>query len=170
MTTMLASIEQVLRMASYVATPIVAVAATVIAWQQMKVNQRKYDADLYDRRLRVYEEVRKLLSIATREGDVSTRDVLLFRVAVSEADFLFGSDVSIYIEQLYKRAIDLGRWSDEMRTPKEARPADYDHKKVVDEKYNALRWLAAQYEPAKNLFGEYLAIGAYKIRAKGRAR
>ena len=54
---MLTSIEQVLRMASYIATPIVAVAATVIAWQQMKVNQRKYDADLYDRRLRIYEEV-----------------------------------------------------------------------------------------------------------------
>jgi len=151
-------IEQAMRMASYIATPIVAVAATVIAWQQMKINHRKLQADQYDRRLRIYEEVRKILSLAMRDGDLSTEALLQFRTSVSEADFLFGPEVMKYIEEIYSRGLNLWRWNEEYRTPKDARAPDYDHKKVVSEKYKELRWLVGQFEPAKQMFKKYLDI------------
>ena len=44
-------------------TPVIAIVATYIAWQQWKSNQLKLHLDRYDRRLRVYEEVRQILSI-----------------------------------------------------------------------------------------------------------
>ena len=38
-------------------TPIIAVVATYIAWQQWNTNKQKLILDRYDRRLKVYEEV-----------------------------------------------------------------------------------------------------------------
>jgi hypothetical protein len=62
MTSDLNFIEQLFRLGSYIATPIGAVAAVFIArrqaetaQQQTRVNERKYDADLYERRLRIYD-------------------------------------------------------------------------------------------------------------------
>lgn len=130
----------------------------VIAKQQARVNERKYQADLYDRRLRIYEEVRKVMGVATRQGDVPLDDFLRFQMAVSEADFLFGDDVVSYLKTFRERCVDLGRWNDEFRTPVSARPSDFDLKKVVDEKYKALRWVTGQYDPAKALFRKYLQL------------
>lgn len=154
----LTCIEQALRMMSYLATPIVAVAAVWIAYQQMRIAHRKLQTDQYERRLRVYEEIRKLLSIATAKGDLPFEDLLRFRTAVSEADFLFGPEVMSYIEELYKHGCDLGMWNDMFRTPAQARGEDYDHRKVVESKYKELRWVTAQYEPARQLFKKYLNI------------
>jgi hypothetical protein len=154
----LTCIEQVLRMLSYLATPVVAVAAVWIAYQQMRIAHRKLQTDQYERRLRIYEEIRKLLSIATAKGDLRFEDLLRFRTAVSEADFLFGPEVMKYIDELYKRGCDLGMWNEMYRTPVEARAEDYNHHKVVESKYRELRWLTAQYEPARNVFKKYLDI------------
>lgn len=154
----LADIEQALRMLSYLATPIVAVAAVTIAHQQMRIAHRKLQTEQYDRRLRVYEEVRKLLSIAMAKGDLPFQDLLRFRTSVSEADFLFGPEVMAFIDELYKRGVQLGYWNDEFRTPPEARGLDYNHKKVVSEKYKELRWIVDQFEPARKVFKKYLDI------------
>lgn len=44
-------------------TPLIAIVAVYIAWQQWQTNKHKLELELYDRRLRIYEEVRKILSI-----------------------------------------------------------------------------------------------------------
>ena len=150
--------EQILRMLSYIATPIIAVAAVRIAWEQTKINRQKLILDRYDRRLRIYEEVKRLLSIITRDANIGIEDLLKFRVATSEADFLFGSDVTAYIDELYKHAADLRMWASMYRDYTQPQPSDYDHKKVVDAKDREFRWLTAQYEPSKELFRSYLDV------------
>jgi hypothetical protein len=47
-------------------TPVIAIVALYIAWQQYKVNERKFAFDQYERRLRVYQEVRSVLLLVTR--------------------------------------------------------------------------------------------------------
>ena len=68
-------------------TPLIAIVATYIAWQQWQTNKQKLEMDRYDRRLHVYEEVRKILSIVLRDAKASYEDLLKFRTSVSEADF-----------------------------------------------------------------------------------
>ena len=43
-------------------TPVIAIVATYIAWQQWKTNQLKLHLDRYDRRSAVYEDVRQILT------------------------------------------------------------------------------------------------------------
>ena len=100
-------IDQVVEVSKGLLTPLIAVVATYIAWQQWKTNQQKLVLDRYDRRLHVYEEVRKILSIILRDAKASYEDLLTFRTTVSEADFLFGPEIPTYIDEIYKRGVQL---------------------------------------------------------------
>lgn len=139
-------------------TPLIAVVAVYIAWQQFKTNQQKFVLDRYDRRMSVYEEVRKILSIIMRDARASVDDLLRFRTAVSEADFLFGPEIAEYIDAIYKHGIDLARWTDAYRDNTQSKPEGYDHQQVVSSMHAELDWLTEQFEPAKQLFRKYLDV------------
>ncbi len=139
-------------------TPVIAIVATYIAWQQWKTNQLKLHLDRYDRRLKVYEEVRQILSIIVRDAKASYDDLLKFKRAVSEADFLFGPDIPAYIEEIYQRGVKLQYWSGEYRDYTQPKPKGYDHQKVSDGMDEELVWLSAQFDPAHQKFKKYLNV------------
>lgn len=151
-------IEQAIDVSKALLTPLIAVVATYIAWQQWQTNRQKLVLDRYDRRLRVYEEVRKILSIIVRDAKASYEDLLKFRTSVSEADFLFGPEIAEYIDEIYKRGVKLQYWNGEYRDYTQPKPEDYDHKKIVDGMHAELTWLSEQFEPAKQKFKKYLDI------------
>src|SRR5262245_23163525 len=99
------SLDAFIELLKALLTPTIAVIAAYIALQQWRTNRQKLELDLYSHRLRIYEEVRKILSIILRDAKVSTEDLLKFRTAVSEADFLFGKDVVAYIDEIYHRGL-----------------------------------------------------------------
>lgn len=150
--------EQLIDIFKALLTPAIAILATYIAWQQWKTNRQKLNLERYDRRLRVYEEVRKILSIILRDAKASTEDLLKFRTSVSEADFLFGPEIPEYIDEIYKRGLSLWRCNQEYRDYTQDKPEGYDHEKVVDEMHKELTWLSEQLEPAKEKFKKYLDI------------
>lgn len=151
-------VEQLAEISKSLLTPLVAIVATYIAWQQWQTNRQKLKLDRYERRLRVYEEVVKILSIIVRDAKASTDDLLKFRASVSEDDFLFGPEIPEYINQIYKRGLNLWRWTEEYRDYTQPKPEGYDHKKVVEERHKELEWLTDQFEPAKQKFKKYLDI------------
>lgn len=152
--------ESFIQMFSGLLTPLIAILTVYIAWQQWKTNERKFKLDVYERRLTIYEEVKKFLLIICREGDVKFDDAIRFRSSVSEADFLFGSEIVEYIDEIYQRAIDLRQWNEELRDYSQAKPEGYDHPSVVEGKHRELTWLTEQLEPAKEKFHKYLSIRA----------
>ena len=149
---------QVIEISKALLTPVIAVVATYIAWQQWKTNRQKLVLDRYDRRLHVYEEVRKILSIILRDARASYDDLLKFRTAVSEADFLFGSEISAYIDEIYRRGVQLESWSLQYCDFTKQPPEDYDHQKVCDGMHSELTWFTKQFEPAKEKFKKYLDV------------
>ncbi len=151
-------IGQLVELSKALLTPVIAIVATYIAWQQWKTNQQKLVLDRYDRRLKVYEEVRKILSLVMRDAQASYEDLLKFRTSVSEADFLFGPEIPKYIDEIYQRGLKLQYWTGEYRDYTQPKPEGYDHQKVVDGKHAELKWLSEQFEPAKEKFRKYLDI------------
>ena len=151
-------IEQLIEISKALLTPVIAAVTTYIAWQQWKTNKQKLNLERYDRRLRVYEEVRKILSIIARDAKASTQDLMQFRTSVSEADFLFGPEIPKYIDEIYERGVNLWRWKEEYRDYTQETPEGYDHKKVVGEMHRELKWLMEQFGPAKEKFKKYLDV------------
>ncbi len=151
-------IQQLIEISKSLLTPLIAIVTTYIAWQQWKTNQQKLNLDRYVRRLCVYEEVRKILSIIARDANASIEDLLKFRTSVSEADFLFGPEITEYIDEIYEHGLNLGRWNQEYRDYTQEKPDGYDHQRIVDEKHKELKWLVNQFGPAKEKFKKYLDI------------
>lgn len=139
-------------------TPVIAIVATYIAWQQWQTNRQKLNLERYDRRLHVYEEVNKILSIIIRDAIASTEDLLNFRTSVSEADFLFGPEIPQYIDQIYRHGLNLWRRTKEYRDYTQMEPEGYNHKKVVDDIETELTWFSEQSNEAKDKFKKYLDI------------
>jgi len=139
-------------------TPVIAVVATYIAYQQWQTNKRKLILDRYDRRLKIYEHVKRILSIILRDAVASYDDLLKFRTLTSEADFLFGPEIKEYLDEIYKHGVKLQGSTSQYRDYTQEKPQGYDHQRVVDGMHAELTWLTEQFEPARSKFRKYLDV------------
>lgn len=151
-------VQELIRISTALLTPLIAIVTTYIAWQQWKTNRQKLVMDRYDRRLRVYDEVQRILRDISVHLKPSIEDMVKFRSSVSEADFLFGPEITAYIDEIYKHGLSLHVWNQEYRDLTQAPPPGYDHNKVVAGMDNESTWITSQFEPAKQKFKKYLDI------------
>ncbi len=136
-------------------TPVIAIIAVYIAWQQSKTNKLKLRLDKYDRRLRVYQEIIKVLSVEVRDADVKLDDLVKFRAETAEADFLFDPDIPTYVDQIYQHGLKIWHANTERR---EKTPGSYMPGAVAEELNSELKWILAQFAVAKEKFRKYLDI------------
>ena len=139
-------------------TPLIAIIATYIAWQQWKANELKLRLERYERRLRIYQEVIKMTSLIMRNADAKVEELMTFRANTAEADFLFGPEIPKYIQELFSRGLKLKTANAQYRHAGQEKPPGYDHNKVVEEVHAELRWLTEQFNPAKEQFAKYLNV------------
>jgi hypothetical protein len=152
------TIDEVLRISQGLLTPVIGAVATYIAWQQWRTNQNKLKLDRYERRLQVYKEVVRFISVGISDATYDNSELMTFRSKVSEADFLFGEEVPKYIDELHYRAVQLHTWTKQYRDDSQPKPEGYDHTKVVERMHQELEWVSSQLEPARKIFKRYLDV------------
>ncbi|PPK71907.1 hypothetical protein B0F88_10519 [Methylobacter tundripaludum] len=124
-----------------------------VAYQQWKTTKKKFNLDCYDRRIKVYEEVRKFIELVNQNGSPTSDEIRNFDSATHEAEFLFGSEISQYISTISRHGLEL------MSTK---------HSEKIDEQYKDDRipkiikinseWFREQINGAKMEFKKYLDI------------
>lgn len=139
-------------------TPLIAIVALYVAWQQWRSNELKLRMERYERRLRIYQEIIKILSLVFRDANVSQEDLLQFRTMTAEADFLFGVDIPQYIDEIYTHGLKLSTASIKYRDHTKDHTPGYDHQMVVADVDKNLEWLNEQFPVAKQKFSKYLDI------------
>jgi hypothetical protein len=87
--------------------PTVAIIAVYIAFRQHRTNQEKLRLDLYEKRLAVYHALKDLLGAVMRDADLKIEVLRDFALRSGEAVFLFGPDITEYLDQVKKTAIQL---------------------------------------------------------------
>jgi hypothetical protein len=111
---------------------------------------------VYDRRLHVYEAVKKILGIVTRDGDVKTEELLTFMSDAAQADFLFGPEIKEYIEEMYRRGIKLSAanktYNQNLEKP------GFNPQPTVEEQTVQLDWFSQQYGVATDKFKKDLNV------------
>jgi hypothetical protein len=138
-------------------TPVVALIAAYIAWQQFEVNKAKLRLDNYARRLRIYEEVVKILSIVTADLNPRREDLLRFRGAVAEADFQFRGDIRKYIDEIFSRGLKLRRANDEYNAAVKS-PGTAGAQKAAAKIAAETNWFSEQYDSSLEMFKKYLDV------------
>lgn len=92
-----------------VATIIAAAAASYITWRfsraQMRATDTRVVLDLFDRRWEVTQELRSAIGAMMTEGVSRGKPFWDFARAAQRAEFLFGQEVTDYLETLRRAAI-----------------------------------------------------------------
>ena len=112
------------------------------------------DADLYQRRLDVFREIVRFLSVISRDGNVSRPDILEYRSKTQESDFLFDKDITDYIEKIHAQAAKLRSTNDLLKSAD--LPIGEERDSVTVENSRQLIWLADQLPLLKKRFEPYL--------------
>ena len=147
-----------IRLCVHARLPETHVITTYVAWQQWKTNQRKFNLDRYDRRLKVYQETLKFIQIVCRDAKVNLSDLFEFYMATAEADFLFSPDIRDYLDELFSRANELNTantlYRDYTMPPQEG----YDHKAVCESMHKETVWFLEQPKIALKKFKVFLDV------------
>ncbi len=129
-----------------------------IGWQQWKTNKQRLKLEQYDRRLRIYNEIVKFLSGVLSKGKAHVDDLVDFRAAVSESDFLFEEEITDYINDIFKHGMNYWMWNEKYEANKINKLDGYDNEKVTNEMAAELKWLTDQFHPTKEKFQKYLNL------------
>jgi hypothetical protein len=82
------------------ATPAIALLAIVIAILQWRTAHQKIVLDLFERRMKVYSEIRAVIGSTVSSGKLPNEKHFEFVRAADGAKFLFGSKVNDYLGEL----------------------------------------------------------------------
>jgi hypothetical protein len=139
-------------------SPVIAGIAVYIAIRQWLTNRQRVKLDIFDRRFRVFLEVRNVLSSVIPEGSASNERFLRFRTGVAQSYFIFGPEIETYLDEIYSHGIKLAYADGQRRSPKEQRAEDHDSMKFSKEVHTHLTWLMGQLSVAKEKFKKYLDV------------
>ena len=81
-------------------TPTIAVVTAYIAIQQYRINREEKALNLYERRLRVYTAMHSILDYIGGGNGVDYNKYCIWLRSVSEAEFIFGDEVSYLLKSL----------------------------------------------------------------------
>lgn len=99
--------DEVVRVLSALLTPAIGLLTALIAWQQYRTNSNQFRLTLLARRVTVLNATREFIAKAIGQGNVHTADLDKFLQETRESDFLFGSDITQYLKQLYDNGVNL---------------------------------------------------------------
>jgi hypothetical protein len=126
-----------------------------IAWQQMQISRAKLKGDLYDRRYKIYEATRDILSHTLVHAAMSNDSFREFSLRTEEATFLFRGDVVEFLKSIRTNASSLLVFGDTLRQGglNEDQRRDYAHRKA-----KALEKLNEEIERMQAVFRPYLRL------------
>jgi len=101
------SIKQISEICAGFLTPIIGALAVYIAWQQHRTNRNNLRLNLYDRRYEVFDALMSLLAHIAQRVDVTDEQLYEFYRATNQSQFLFGKEISEYLEEISKNARNL---------------------------------------------------------------
>jgi hypothetical protein len=146
-------------------------AVGVVALLQWRVARNKLRLDLFDRRYKVFEATRGFLSLIVQNAGFESADddeltkvenagaLGRFKLATSDAEFLFGSDVVGWLAEVRRRAAHLRTTETLLERP----PKDDDEwAKLENAKEEDLMWVIAQTNALTKVFTPYLGFAHVK--------
>jgi hypothetical protein len=119
---------------------------------QSHIEARQYKLGLFDKRFEIYSLTQAFLScVITSPRQLGSNTNAFFRDTI-HSKFLFGVDITGYLEEIYKRANELVRTTQARRSAPSMKQKD-DLGRQMDEDES---WFMEQFEVSRELFGSYM--------------
>jgi hypothetical protein len=135
-------------------TPLIAVIAAYIAYQQFRTNRNKLRLDLYDRRFSLYSAFADLCVSVGSSMKPGSEELNRFLQARHATQFLFGSQTAAYMETVRLKAVRLQYLDFQIRDG--GLPVGDDRTRAANEQSELALWFADQFEVSRSHFARYL--------------
>lgn len=143
-----------LALLSSLLVPLIAIITVYIAYQQHKTNKNRLKFELYNKRYEVYVCVKTFISHVVSISDIDTNTALKFLRETREAEFLFDNEIIEYINELYKKALEVHA----IVATYEPLPAGEQRGELIDKQFKLIEWFISQPEIASEKFRKYLSL------------
>jgi hypothetical protein len=134
-------------------TPAIAVLAAVIGLMQWRTAHQRSALDLFDKRFETYQRMRAIIANVLTHGTAPFSTAIDFLREADKAQFLFGPQVTSYLNSVYALLVEHGEAEDMMKSKDAA-----TYQKGVEKKYAAFREISKFYERSLPLFLRYMQM------------
>lgn len=142
-------------------TPTIALVALVIAYYQYSTNRRRFLYETYERKLKVFQEVRAVIREIAFNANISHQMRRDLYDSITEATFLFDHKVQSYLDELSKKVMDVtGKFNIVYGEDGKGDQA-YSEKRreeIKEELYSLTMWFFEQEKVINELFTPYIRI------------
>lgn len=135
-------------------TPLVAIIAVYIAYQQWQTNRNKLKHELFDRRFELYAMTNNVLFYVLAKGSVPGDYLAEFSQASHKSDFLLDESFTSLFSEIVKKYNEFRALSEEL----EAIQDEGARKKNVEKQREIKNWMEDQAKNIKIKFAKYLKI------------
>lgn len=139
-------------------TPIIALIAVYIAYQQWRLRQEHFQLELFDKRYKVYEGTKKFISIILEKGYPDENDISEFQESTHDATFLFENEVQRRLDNILEKGNKLNNINTYIALTEQASPDSA--KEAKENEADIQDWFNDEYDRIKNLFMNYLKINS----------
>jgi hypothetical protein len=94
--------ERWVRIFSALLTPVIAAIVAYVAVQQWRTNRLQLRLALFEKRMAVFNGMRKFIRIAVNQKPLELNSVIQLWEEVQNSKFLFGTDVTTYIDKVHE--------------------------------------------------------------------
>jgi hypothetical protein len=116
------------------------------------------DLEVFDRRLAIYRIVRDFLQGITSSGEVDLDAIRKFAQDTEEALFLFDEKVSRYLDEIYRRSVELRAVSKRLEAFRNREASESSLGTLLDKDTELLMWFTAQFGEVRRLLKEYMHL------------
>jgi len=135
-------------------TPAIGIAAAIVAFLVMRIQQRQHRLALFDRRMKVFDYTMELISTIVTKTQVEIDELMKFIRETRDHKLLFGPEVEKYIDDLYKQGAELNNINFVANNPTPHNPQQVDH----DRRTEILHWFVQQQRLAMSVFQKYMGF------------
>jgi hypothetical protein len=137
-------------------TPLIAVIAVYIAWQQHKIARDNLRLSLYDRRLKVYRGLMDLFAVVLQDVDTKSADLGKYYADTSEKKFLFDDKIIAFMNEVREKAVELRQVK--RRITRHPPPSEKELGELSDRECELLRWFDDELEKLPDRFEKPLGF------------
>lgn len=139
---------------SAILTPIVAVLAIWIAYRQYDTQQYQVRLDLFERRIKIIEDVRTVLTDIDKHysGAPQNVNLELFRVAYRHSMYLFSKDIQTYLKGIDSKIDSLEGVELELKME------SFDKENLNKKKGEIIKWLRDQRPGHEKKFEKFMTL------------
>lgn len=135
-------------------TPLIAVLAAYIAWQQWRTNHLRLRHELFDRRYALYERIAAFMAEIIARGKVPTNAETQFLRDTKVTIFLFDKETQQFTEQIYHKAVKLHALEMMLENLQ-----GEDRVDNVEKQREIKDWLGSQLQDCARRFSPFLSLG-----------